>query len=141
VDVFRKAKKRGVFEYFLVPIYPHQVADKANWPTPPNRAARGATPEDQWPEITAEHEFIFSIGPRTFLEVEKRDGTIIDGYFMGMDRSTAAIHLSAPHSTRVLIRSIGVLGLKRFEKWRVDRLGNRHAVGQEKRTWHGVVCT
>ncbi|MCA3277128.1 MAG: type II CRISPR RNA-guided endonuclease Cas9 [Roseomonas sp.] len=141
VDVFRKANKRGVFEYFLVPIYPHQVADKANWPTPPNRAARGATPEDQWPEITAEHEFIFSVGPRTFLEVEKRDGTIIDGYFMGMDRSTAAIHLSAPHSTRVLIRSIGVLGLKRFEKWRVDRLGNRHAVGQEKRTWHGVVCT
>ncbi len=141
VDVFRKANKRGVFEYFLVPIYPHQVADKANWPAPPNRAARGATPEDQWPEMTTEHEFIFSIGPRTFLEVEKRDGTIIDGYFMGMDRSTAAIHLSAPYSTRVLIRSIGVLGLKRFEKWRIDRLGNRHAVSQEKRTWHGVVCT
>ncbi|MCA3279288.1 MAG: type II CRISPR RNA-guided endonuclease Cas9 [Roseomonas sp.] len=141
VDVFRKANKRGVFEYFLVPIYPHQVADKKGWPAPPNRAARGATAEDQWPEITSEHEFIFSVGPRTFLEVEKRDGTIIDGYFMGMDRFTAAIHLSAPHSTRVLVRGIGVLGLKRFEKFRIDRLGHRHAVSQEKRTWHGVVCT
>jgi len=73
--------------------------------------------------------------------VEKRDGTIIDGYFMGMDRSTAAIHLSAPYSTRVSIRSIGVPGLKRFEKFRIDRLGNRHAVPRETRTWHGVICT
>lgn len=141
VDVFRKANKRGVFEYFLVPIYPHQVADQNGWPAPPNRAARGATAEENWPEMTDEHEFMFSIGSRTFLEVEKRDGTIIDGYFMGMDRSTAAIHLSVPHSTRVLIRSIGVLGLKRFEKFRIDRLGNRHAVPRETRTWHGVVCT
>jgi CRISPR-associated endonuclease Csn1 len=141
VDVFRKANKRGVFEYFLVPIYPHQVADEKEWPSPPHRAARGATAEENWPEITADHEFIFSIGPRTFLEVEKRDGTIIDGYFMGMDRFTAAIHLSAPYSTRILVRGIGVLGLKRFEKFRIDRLGNRHAVSQEKRTWHGVVCT
>jgi CRISPR-associated endonuclease Csn1 len=73
--------------------------------------------------------------------VEKRDGTIIDGYFMGMDRSTAAIHLSAPYSTRVSIRSIGVPGHKRFEKFRIDQLGNRHAVPRETRTWHGVICT
>ena len=87
------------------------------------------------------NEFIFSIGPRTFLEVEKRDGTIVDGYFMGMDRFTASVTLSAPHSTKVLARGIGVLGLKRFEKFRIDRLGNRHAVPRETRTWHGVVCT
>jgi CRISPR-associated endonuclease Csn1 len=141
VDVFRKANKRGVFEYFLVPIYPHQVADEKAWPTPPNRAARGATAEENWPEMTAEHEFMFSIASRTFLEVEKRDGTIIDGYFMGMDRFTASITLSSPHSTKVLARGIGVLGLKRFEKFRIDRLGNRHAVPRETRTWHGVVCT
>lgn len=141
VDVFRKANKRGVFEYFLVPVYPHQVADEKAWPNPPNRAARGATAEENWLEMTAEHEFMFSIGSRTFLEVEKRDGTIIDGYFMGMDRFTASITLSSPHSTKVLARGIGVLGLKRFEKFRIDRLGNRHAVPQEKRTWHGVVCT
>lgn len=141
VDVFRKANKRGVFEYFLVPIYPHQVADEKEWPAPPNRAARGATAEENWPEMTAEHEFMFSIGSRTFLEVEKRDGTIIDGYFMGMDRFTASVTLSAPHSTKVLARGIGVLGLRRFEKFRIDRLGNRHAVPRETRTWHGVVCT
>lgn len=141
VDVFRKANKRGAFEYFLVPIYPHQVADKKVWPTPPNRAARAATAEESWPDMTAEHEFIFSIGSRTFLEVEKRDGTVIDGYFMGMDRFTASITLSARHSTKVLARGIGVLGLKRFEKFRIDRLGNRHAVPRETRTWHGVVCT
>ncbi len=141
VDVFRKANKRGVFEFFLVPIYPHQVADEKEWPAPPNRAARAAPTEDQWSEITAAHEFIFSIGPRTFLEVEKRDGTIIDGYFMGMDRATASIAISAHHSTKNVKKSIGVLGLKRFEKFRIDRLGNRHAVPQETRTWHGAVCT
>jgi CRISPR-associated endonuclease Csn1 len=141
VDVFRKANKRGVFEYFLVPIYPHQVADQKEWPAPPNRAARAATAEESWPDMTAEHEFIFSIGPRTFLEVEKRDGTFIDGYFMSMDRSTASITISVHHSTKNIKKSIGVLSLKRFEKFRIDRLGNRHAVPRETRTWHGVVCT
>lgn len=141
VDVFRKTNKRGVFEYFLVPIYPHQVADRKNWPNPPNRAARAATAEESWPDMTAEHEFIFSIGPRTFLEVEKRDGTFIDGYFMSMDRSTASITISDHHSTKNIKKSIGVLSLKRFEKFRIDRLGNRHPVPKETRTWHGVVCT
>jgi CRISPR-associated endonuclease Csn1 len=60
---------------------------------------------------------------------------------MGMDRATASIAISAHHSTKNVKKSIGVLGLKRFEKFRIDRLGNRHAVPQETRTWHGAVCT
>jgi len=141
VDVFRKANKRGVYEYFLVPIYPHQVADKKGWPTPPNRSARAATTEDQWPEITESHEYIFGLNQRAFVEVEQADGTVISGYFMGLNRNTASITISAPHSTAEVKTSIGVQRLRRFEKYRVDRLGNLFLVEREKRTWHGVVCT
>jgi CRISPR-associated endonuclease Csn1 len=140
VDVFRKPNKHGAHEFFLVPIYRHQVADKISWPAPPNKLVRGKT-EASWLEISPEYEFIFSIGPRTYLEIEKREGLVISGYFMGMDRSTASINICAPHSTKALARGIGVLTLKRFEKYRVDRLGRVYPVNGEKRTWRGVVCT
>jgi len=141
VDVFRKANKRGVFEYFLVPIYPHQVADRKAWPNPPNRAARAYTPENEWPTITDDFEFLFSLSQRAFIEVEKTDGTIIAGYFMGMNRATASIAISTAHSTKKPLDGIGVQRLMRFEKHRVDRLGKLSLVPRETRTWHGVVCT
>jgi CRISPR-associated endonuclease Csn1 len=141
VDVFRKTNKRGVFEYFLVPIYPHQVADEKEWPSPPNRAARAYTPEGEWPAITNDFEFLFSLSQRSFVEVEKTDGTVITGYFTGMNRATASIAISVPHSTKKPLDGIGVQRLKRFEKYRVDRLGKLSSVPKETRTWHGVVCT
>ena len=142
VDVFRKKRSnKDGWEYFLVPIYPHEVADVQRWPQPPNKAVQAGKTEAEWPDITADHQFVWSIYPLSFVEVEKPDGTFIDGYFRGMDRSTGAITLSAHYSKDELSRSIGARTLKAFQKFQVDRMGRKNRVEREKRTWHGVVCT
>jgi CRISPR-associated endonuclease Csn1 len=141
VDVFRKANKRGFFEYFLVPIYPHQVADRNAWPAPPNKAIRSdVRDEADWPEITDEFEFLFSLQQRCYVEVETAKGETISGYYLGADRDRASIKVSPTHST-VEFERPRVLTLRRFEKYRVDRLGRLSLVPRETRTWHGVVCT
>lgn len=141
VDVFRKKNKKGKWEFFLVPIYPHQVMDRVRWPEPPNRAVQGGKDEEAWPEISREHEFLWSLNPLSFVEIEKSDGTFIDGYFRGLDRSTGAITVSPHHSKDELVRSIGVKTLKSFAKYHVDRLGRRFPIERETRTWRGVACT
>lgn len=141
VDVFRARNRRGAWEFFLVPIYPHQVADEEGWPAPPGRAVTAHKPEAAWPQIGPQHEFLWSLHSRAFIEVEKPDGTVITGYFMGLDRNGGQINIAAQHSTKVLTTGIGTRSLKRFEKFRVDRLGRVHAVPRETRTWHGVPCT
>lgn len=140
VDVFRKRNRRGEWEFYLVPIYPHQVADKARWPAPPDRAVTAHKPEDEWPVMDAGHEFLFSLHQRSFIEVERKDGVVITGYFAGMDRAGGQISIVAPHSTKAISAGIGARTLKRFEKFRVDRLGRIFPVGRETRTWHGAAC-
>jgi CRISPR-associated endonuclease Csn1 len=138
VDVFRKEHKSGTWQFFLVPIYPHQVADRERWPEPPDRYVSSGGKEAP---LTPEHEFIFSISQRSFLKIEKEDGTFMDGYFKGLDRNTGAISLSPHTSLQIVVKSIGVRTLKRFAKFRIDRLGNRFEVEREARTWRGKVCT
>ncbi len=141
VDVFRKKNKKDAWEYFLVPIYPHQVADIKQWPLPPHRAVQAYKAEDEWPEMTSDYEFIWSLYPLSYVELEKSDGTFVDGYFRGLDRTTGAVGLSAHQSREALHRGIGAKTLKSFSKINVDRLGRRSGIPREKRTWHGAVCT
>ena len=141
VDVFRKKNKREAWAYYLVPIYPHQVADTADWPSPPNRAVQAYTPEAEWPEVTSDFEFLWSVYPFSFVEVEKADGTHIDGYFRGLNRATGAIDISPHQSRSIIVEGTGARTLKGFRKYSVDRLGGRFPIPREKRTWHGVVCT
>jgi CRISPR-associated endonuclease Csn1 len=141
VDVFRKKNKKGAWEYFLVPIYPHQVADRELWPLPPNRAVAAFKEESEWFQIGKEYEFLWSLYPYSFIELEKPDGTHIDGYFRGMHRGTGNLSVSAHRSNNELVEGIGPRRLKLFKKLSVDRLGNRSEILKEKRTWHGVVCT
>jgi CRISPR-associated endonuclease Csn1 len=138
VDVFAKADKRGTAEYYLVPIYPHQIADEASNPKPPNHYIVQSKPERPLDES---HRFLFSLYSHSLLEVVKSDGLVIRGYFKGMDRSTGAIAIADPENPRALNRGIGVKTLVRFKKLNVDRLGNVTEVRNEVRTWHGVACT
>ena len=39
VDVFRKKNKKGKWEFYVVPIYPHQIATMEE---PPNKYVRGS---------------------------------------------------------------------------------------------------
>lgn len=141
VDVFRKKNNNGQYQFYLVPIYPHQVMNHAGWPTAPNRAVQAHVSETDWPEMTKEYEFIFSISPLSFLEIEKSDGTIIDGYFRGMDRGSGNLEMSPHHSKDQRVRGIGARNLKSLSKLNVDRLGRKFPIEREARTWHGAVCT
>ncbi len=141
VDVFAKADRRGKRRFFLVPVYPHQVADREAFPRPPDRAVVQSKPENEWTQIDPTYEFCFSLSQNSLAEVATSDGEVIRGYFKGMDRSTGAIALGTPEYPRKLRRGIGARTLVDFAKLSVDRLGNVSTVTHEVRTWHGEACT
>lgn len=141
VDVFAKPNKRGKEEFYLVPIYPHHVMNKRNWPTPPMRSVVAYKDEEEWTLIDDSFTFRFSLYPRNFVEVVKSTGEIFEGYFGGMDRSTGAISLLSHNNTKTSFRGLGAKTLLTMKKYSVDRFGARSEVKSEVRTWHGVVCT
>lgn len=141
IDVFRKQNKKGAWEYFLIPIYPHQVANHADWPAPPNRAVKGNTAEEEWPEIDGDHEFRWSLYPLSFVELVKPDGEVIEGYLRSLDRNTGAFTISPHNSKEIIRKGIGTRTLVGFRKFTIDRLGRRFEIARETRTWHGVACT
>jgi CRISPR-associated endonuclease Csn1 len=130
-DVFRKDGK-----YWLVPVYAHQIYEDA----PPSKAIARGKDELDWPEMEGNARFQFSLQANNYVVAEKSGGVVNEGYFMGTDRSVAAIVLAAPHDHTQRTK-IGVKNLKSFDKYRVDRLGNLHKVQQETHTWRGGACT
>jgi CRISPR-associated endonuclease Csn1 len=138
VDVFRKKSKAGVWQYFLVPIYPHQIAEMD---TPPMSAVQANTPESEWPVMDDTFEFCWTLVPMEYLEIETNKGELFKGYFRGMDRATGAIIISDDKNSGDLVKGIGARTLKMFNKYNVDRLGKLHLVESEKRTWRGKACT
>lgn len=148
VDVFVKPNKRGKDEFYLVPIYPHHVMNKREWPTPPMRAVAAYKEEENWPQIDDSFAFMCSLHPRSYVEVTKPTGELLAGYFNGLNRSTGAINLSNHRDSRSLVddignsmQGIGAKTLLTIKKYGVDRFGARSEVKSEVRTWHGVVCT
>ncbi len=138
VDVFQKATLRGVRQYFVVPVYPHEIA---LLPEPPMKAVAANQPVSDWPQIDDKYGFLWSIYRMSLIELTKSDGEVILGYFRGMDRATGAIHLSAVNDSTLIRRGIGARTLKEFKKLTVDRLGDVAAIDCEVRTWRGKACT
>jgi len=141
VDVFAKASKRGKREHYLVPIYPHQVADRVDFPQPPRRAVLAYKPESEWIIVDGTYEFLFSLTQNSLLELTTPSGEVIKGYFKGLDRTTGAVSLAAPENPRALRRGIGAKTLIAFRKLFVTRLGRVSEIKREVRTWRGEVCT
>ncbi len=138
VDVFRKANARGVFQYFLVPIYPHEIA---TMDAPPMRAVQGGGDEGKWPQIDSSFEFLWSINQMTLLEITKTDGEVIRSYFRSLDRNTGALTVSDISNSTATRKGIGTRTLLVFKKLQLDRLGCISEVQRELRTWRGKVCT
>lgn len=138
VDVFRKANKKGKWEFYLVPVYPHQVATMAE---PPNQAVVAYKPEADWPAMDDSHQFLWSLYPLSWVEATKADGSTYRGYFRGMDRSTGAIAISPHHTKTLMERGIGAKTLAELRKFNIDRLGNKAEIQRETRTWHGAAYT
>ena len=137
IDVFRKKTKKGLWNYFLIPVYPHEIAQVD---TPPNRCVPGDIEMSDWAG-TGEAEFIFSLASMSLVEVVKADGEVIMHYLRALDRSTGALNLSPHDNMTVVRRSIGPRTALSFRKLIVDRLGRIGEVPKERRTWRGKVCT
>lgn len=140
VDVFSKRDKKGREKFYLVPIYPHQVMDKRDYPAPPNLAIVANKAESEWEEITGDYLFKFSLHPLCWIEVVKSDGEVIAGYYRGTSRSTSALTISPHFSLQEERLGIGARSLLSFRKFSVDRLGNCSEIKAEPRMWHGEVC-
>jgi CRISPR-associated endonuclease Csn1 len=133
VDVFRKKSKAGAWQYFLIPVYPHQIAQMDK---PPMQAAK-AGPEADWPVMDETCEFLWSAGSMNYLEVIKPTGEIVEGYFRGFNRSTASVTVSHHANSDDVTQGIGIKTLRSFKKFHIDRLGQKFECGKEARTWRG----
>jgi CRISPR-associated endonuclease Csn1 len=139
VDVFRKANKKGKWEYYIVPIYPHQIA---TMDSPPSKAVKGGgRDESDWYSLDREAEFLWSLYSNSFIEAIKPDGEVIGGYFRSLDRNTGAMTISPQTTAGEIRKGIGIKTLPSFKKFTVDRLGRKFEVQRELRTWRGKVCT
>ncbi|MGQ0685263.1 type II CRISPR RNA-guided endonuclease Cas9 [Bradyrhizobium sp.] len=138
VDVFRKKNKKGAWEFYVVPIYPHQIVASVS---PPSKAVIAYKAENDWTPIDANFDFAWSLNPMSYLELVKSNGEVIEGYYRSMDRTTGAINLSPMATNSETIRSIGVKTLFSFRKFTIDRLGRKFEVPREVRTWRGEACT
>lgn len=141
VDVFTKANARGRQLYFLVPIYPHQITSVRDWPQPPMQAIDQGKEEKDWTAINPTYSFRFSIYQRSFVELVKADGEVVEGYFGGVHRQTGAISLFDHRDPDSRKTGLGARTLTELRKFNVDRFGRRSEVKGEVRTWHGVACT
>lgn len=137
VDVFRKKSKTGVWQHFLVPVYPHQVAEMS---VPPSQAIQAHTNEADWPEMDHGYEYLWPLFPMKYLEIETAKGELIQGYYRGLDRGSGNIEVSAHQDSNEKVRGIGARTLKMLNNYSVDRLGKLHPVEREKRTWRGKAC-
>jgi CRISPR-associated endonuclease Csn1 len=133
VDVFRKKNRKGRWQYYMVPIYPHQIATMDR---PPDRAIAAHCPEDDWPLMSGAHEFMWSLVVMTYIEAVKSNGEVIEGYFRGVDRATGGIAVS-PHNNSNVRKRSGARTLLELRKFNVDRLGRKFEVRREIRTWRG----
>jgi CRISPR-associated endonuclease Csn1 len=137
VDVFQMPNKRGDPNYFMVPIYPHQIAADE---TPPLRAVLQGKPEVEWPIMGKEAKFAWSAGSMNYLEVVKATGEVVEGYFRGLDRATGNIAVSHHANSDEVTRGVGVKTVTSFKKFHVNRLGERFECKSETRTWRGKAC-
>jgi CRISPR-associated endonuclease Csn1 len=140
VDVFRKRSKKGVWEYYVVPIYPHQIVSMM---APPNRAVVAYSDDPDWKEVDDSYEFLWSLFALSYVEVSKSNGDRISGYFRGLHRGTGAAsvseHISLGRDSTM--SGIGLKTLASFRKFTIDRLGRKFEVLREVRTWRGEACT
>lgn len=126
VDVFERDNK-----YYLVPIYVSDFVKKEL----PNRAIVASKDEDGWTEMTEEYVFKFSLYPNDLVRIKKKGEKELLTYYLGTDRSTAAISvLKNPNvSGEKNVIRYGSKTLEIFEKYQVSILGEISKIKGEKR--------
>lgn len=146
VDVFENNAPKRRSRYQFVPVYAHQIIGKEA----PSRVFTLKTDYDEWPIVSAEATFLFSLYPMCFIEVAWTErgadtATHVEGYFRGFDvndgRITISDHRSKDSKAKELQKRLSPTTLAELKKVQVDRLGRRFEIARELRTWRGAVCT
>jgi CRISPR-associated endonuclease Csn1 len=138
VDVFSKNGKGNKREFYVVPIYIHDVIERK---FPPDRAVHPKKPRDVWPIIDSSFKFLFSVSKNSLIEFHKDNGEIIRGYYRELDTDGDRISISGISNNKPPFIRVIMGTLIEFKKFIVDRLGNVSEVTSEIRTWHGKACT
>ena len=120
--------------YYLVPIYLWQIADKS-CKTPLNAITSGK-PEDDWP-VMDPRDFVMSLYKDSYIELRRRNGDPVDGYYRSTNRNTASVAISPHNERQKIIQSIGVRNLASLHKYQVDRLGIKQEIPLGKEKWPG----
>ncbi len=140
IDVFRKKNSKDIWEFYVVPIYPHQLATMQR---APDRAVVAYKSECDWIRIDGTYEFLWSLSLMSYISTISAKNEAVEGYFRGLHRGTGAAKISK-HETLVkkgIKSAVGLKTLKEFRKFTVDRLGRKFEVQREVRTWRGKACT
>lgn len=121
-DVYRQNGK-----WYLVPVYVHHVMAGIL----PDKAIVAYKPEEDWRPVSSE-EFQFSLHKNDYVRLKKKNGDVIEGYFVGTDRSTGAITLKS-HDGAEQFRGIGIQSMVQFRKFRVSYFGDLIEINGEPR--------
>lgn len=139
LDVFSKSKRSGEKNYYLVPVYSHQLSNSL----PPSSAIVAAKDECDWDRLGTSHEFEFSLWPNSRFELKKKpssrkpQGENVVGLYNSINRNTGAFIFVDPDDSTSQGQLTAKTGTLCFRKLETDRLGREFPVKSEKRTWRG----
>lgn len=133
VDLFRKKGRHGQYEYYMIPIYVHQLGNRSL----PSRVVKPGAPENEWPALDDTYNFMFSVYPGEYLELVEGDGSVIEGYFVTADRAGGKVTLMQHHQSSSKPRK-GIKTLQLIRKFKVDVLGNKREVHPGEETRYGL---
>lgn len=133
IDLFRKKGRRGQYEYYMIPVYVHQLAGRGL----PNRVVKGGVPENEWPELDETYQFMFSVYPGEYLELVESDSSILEGYFVTADRAGGKVTVRR-HDRGDSKERKGIKSLQLIRKFKVDVLGNKREIHPGEETRYGL---
>lgn len=131
-DVFEKDGK-----FYLCPVYAwHFITGEL-----PTGLIKQGVKEENWPQLTPAYNFKFSLYKNDFVHLIDKNGEVIEGYFIGIDRATAQVNLRSHDGSTlykkkdklVAEKNFGVLQLKAMKKYAVDFFGRKFEVTEKER--------
>ena len=121
LDVYRIDNK-----FVADPIYVVDLVDKLR----SARYCKIGVGQSNWPLTPAGLPKLFSLYRNSYVRIQKKDGQLIEGYYVGFDIASSRIkirtHDGDQRKGEEGFFRIGIASLKQFEVMHVDILGNRY---------------
>jgi CRISPR-associated endonuclease Csn1 len=124
LDIFEKNSKFYMSVVFSKNVYARELPTKI--------VKKGS--ELDWPSVSDNYIFKFSLYPNDFVRITKSSGEVIEGYYRTADISNAQIYILKHDETNSdNTKNYGIQSLAKFEKCVVNYFGQVSLVKQEKR--------